>query len=189
MNNKDVLDSVWTSFINNKTDNIHQASANAVESIMKSSISKRTLDNITVVLIGFSSYKYALFPKRDLIGNSSVDNIVYDKKNSNFLMEVANNNSFDIGNRNFSLGEELNSGNDIIVKKNIKHESKNSVSRKKNITSFAGNSNNLSVEKNANNKISNKNHILKPGNNAKKIDSIYSHRANYKNLDSGIKKK
>lgn len=172
--------------MDNKADNIHQAAANAVEGIMKTSIAKRTVDNITVVLIGFSSYKFALFPKRELIGNSSVDNIVYDKKNSNFLMDIVNNNSFDIGNRNFSLGEELNIISEDAKKKG---EIKNvqGLSRKKNITSFAGN--NLSVEKNGNAKNKIVKNSFNNNNNGKKNDNIYSHRANYKNMESALKKK
>lgn len=92
---------MWSCVRESKGDNIHQACANAVEMIMKTAISKRTLDNITVVMIGFSSFKYLLFPKRtELIGNNSVDNILdYNK-----LQEINRiNNSFDVGYNDFSL--------------------------------------------------------------------------------------
>jgi len=88
-----VIETVWNSAREKKGDNIHQACANAVEMIMKTAIAKRTVDNITVVMIGFSSFKYLLFPKRpDLIGNNSLDNI-NDYRNLHEIHRI--NNSFE----------------------------------------------------------------------------------------------
>lgn len=93
LTNQDVIETVWSSCRENRGDNIHQACANAVEAVMKTAIAKRTVDNITVVMIAFSSFKYLLFPKRaDLIGNNSLDNIA-EFRNLHEIHRI--NNSFD----------------------------------------------------------------------------------------------
>lgn len=98
LSNQEVIETVWSTAHDNKGDNIHQACANAVENIMKTAISKRTVDNITVVMIAFSSFKYALFPKRpDLIGNNSLDNI-NEYRNLHEIHRI--NNSFDYSSMN-----------------------------------------------------------------------------------------
>ena len=103
------MDIVWNSTRENLGDNIHQACATAVEQIMKTAIAKRTVDNITVVMIAFSSFKNFLFPKRvELIGHNSLDNIDVGRKQYIFDNSLIGNNSFDLDNRSFSLGEELN---------------------------------------------------------------------------------
>ena len=108
MTTKEVVDIVWNSTKENLGDNIHQACATAVEQIMKTAIAKRTVDNITVVMIAFSSFKNFLFPKKaELIGHNSLDNIDVGRK---YILDnsLVGNNSFDLDNRSFSLGEELN---------------------------------------------------------------------------------
>lgn len=88
---------------------------------MKTAIAKRTVDNITVVMIAFSSFKNFLFPKKiEMIGHSSLDNINVGHKQ--FLdNSLIGNNSFDLDNRSFSLGEELNIIN-LEVKPNFPNE-------------------------------------------------------------------
>lgn len=54
MESKDVVEAVWTSVRDSTGDNIHQACATAVEHVMKTAIAKRTVDNITVVMISFT---------------------------------------------------------------------------------------------------------------------------------------
>eukprot|EP01017_Pseudomicrothorax_dubius_P015033 TRINITY_DN1749_c0_g1_i7.p1 TRINITY_DN1749_c0_g1~~TRINITY_DN1749_c0_g1_i7.p1 ORF type:complete len:179 (-),score=16.82 TRINITY_DN1749_c0_g1_i7:69-605(-) len=49
-----------------KTKNIHQLCGIAVDNIMKKAISKRTLDNITVVMICFESYYRRNFPQNSM---------------------------------------------------------------------------------------------------------------------------
>jgi hypothetical protein len=41
--------------------NIHKQSGMAVEYILKNSLLRRTLDNVTVVMIAFSNFKHAVF--------------------------------------------------------------------------------------------------------------------------------
>lgn len=39
------------------SNNIHEFAAEAVDNILMNSFKKKTLDNVTVVLIGFNSFK------------------------------------------------------------------------------------------------------------------------------------
>lgn len=97
---------------------------------MKTAISKRTVDNITVIMIAFSSFKNFLFPKRtDLIGHNSLDNIDIGRKQYIFDNSLIENNSFDLDNRSFSLGEELNIANIDNKKKFIDLNSSNALSK------------------------------------------------------------
>jgi protein phosphatase 2C family protein 2/3 len=62
MNNPEVVKSCWDSTQIRASDVHHQCSI-AVESLMRESLIRRTLDNITVVMISLSGFKRALFPK------------------------------------------------------------------------------------------------------------------------------
>ena len=55
MSTKDVGDTVWMSKDLLKSSNVHQFCGNAVESIMKVSLARKSYDNITAVIIGFNS--------------------------------------------------------------------------------------------------------------------------------------
>jgi hypothetical protein len=46
-------------------NNVHKQSGMGVEYILKNSLLRRTLDNVTVVLIAFSNFKHAAFGKSD----------------------------------------------------------------------------------------------------------------------------
>jgi len=142
-----VVDIVWNGTKENLGDNIHQVCATAVEHVMKTAIAKRTVDNITVVMISFSSFKNYLFPKRpELIGHNSLDNINVGRKQYILDNSLIANNSFDLDNRSFSLGEELNIVNvdeknqiiDInndnpLNKNNLSNNSKNPMNKRTNI--------------------------------------------------------
>lgn len=126
LSTKEVVDTVWNSTKENLGDNIHQACATAVENIMKAAISKRTVDNITVVMIAFSSFKNFLFPKKlELIGHNSLDNIDIGRKQYILENSLVGNNSFDLDNRSFSLGEELSIVNQNVVDINTNGSSTN----------------------------------------------------------------
>ena len=56
LNNIDTIKIVSES-INKTTGSIHQLTGACVESILRTSVAKRTLDNITVVMIVFKSLK------------------------------------------------------------------------------------------------------------------------------------
>ena len=205
-----MIESVWSCVQDVKGDNIHQACANAVEMIMKTAISKRTVDNITVVMIAFSSFKYLLFPKRpDLIGNNSLDNITDYKK----LQEINYiNNSFDVANNDFSLELGLNNSNTSknqgvsLNTKNILPK-KNNIIRKKTTTNSISSNNGTILNKNIvknddknkvflnNGRTVNNTTVNSSNNNGvgrvstKKIDNIYSHRTVHKNIEVIVKKK
>lgn len=65
LNNHDTNQCVWNSVKDNKqlqfANNVHKQSGMAVEYILKNSLLRRTLDNVTVVLIAFSNFKHAAF--------------------------------------------------------------------------------------------------------------------------------
>ena len=54
---------VWNSVGDRKASNVHQQSGLAVEYIIKNSLVRRTLDNVTVVMIAFSNFKRIVFGK------------------------------------------------------------------------------------------------------------------------------
>ncbi len=56
MSNKEVIDSVWLT-LDNKQKNINQQVGNAVDLIMKSSLARKTLDNITCMIIAFENFE------------------------------------------------------------------------------------------------------------------------------------
>jgi len=55
LSNAEVIDIVWDTFKRDKGSfhNLHEFCGKAVENIMKLSVNKKTLDNITVVMIAF----------------------------------------------------------------------------------------------------------------------------------------
>lgn len=62
MSNRDVINCVWETARKSKAATIHQMCGECVEMVLKMSISKRTLDNITVVMIVFDNFKNLFFP-------------------------------------------------------------------------------------------------------------------------------
>lgn len=65
MSNEDITQCVWNSVNDNKTmkvaNNIHKQTGMAVEYILKNSLLRRTLDNVTVVMISFKNFKHTCF--------------------------------------------------------------------------------------------------------------------------------
>lgn len=65
LSNKETIQCVWNSVRDNKTmnfaNNVHKQSGMGVEYILKNSLLRRTLDNVTVVMISFSNFKHAVF--------------------------------------------------------------------------------------------------------------------------------
>ena len=62
LSSRDVVKSVWES-TQEQANNIHQQCGLGVENILREAIFRRTLDNITVVMICFKNFKYKLFPR------------------------------------------------------------------------------------------------------------------------------
>ena len=65
LNNEETIECVWNSVADNKNlnfaNNVHKQSGMGVEYILKNSLLRRTLDNVTVVMISFSNFKHACF--------------------------------------------------------------------------------------------------------------------------------
>jgi len=65
MSNEHIVECVWNSVSDNKhmkvANNIHKQTGMAVEYILKNSLLRRTLDNVTVVMISFKNFKRAVF--------------------------------------------------------------------------------------------------------------------------------
>jgi len=206
---KEVVDIVWNSTKENLGDNIHQVCATAVEQIMKTAIGKRTVDNITVVMIAFSSFKNFLFPKKpELIGHNSLDNIDVGRKQYILDNSLTGNNSFDLDNRSFSLGEELNivnvDPNNNIIDINANGLNKNNVST--NSKTLIGKRNNILKKKSnivvagASTKplVSNstnaafipfeKGKTYIGNNNGGHVSKIQTHKTNLINSSAGVKK-
>ena len=70
----------------NLAQNIHKQSGVAVEYILKNALLRRTLDNVTVVLIAFNNFKHAVFGqgkpsgKYSLNSHDQIDNSQIKKK-------------------------------------------------------------------------------------------------------------
>ena len=62
LDNEDVVSVVWENLKISQPETVHEACGVAVESVLKSSVARKTLDNITAVVIGFSNLKHCLFP-------------------------------------------------------------------------------------------------------------------------------
>lgn len=69
MSNQDVIMSAWRAAYDNKhhpnvrgqAQDIHKLCGLGVEYILKNSLLRRSLDNVTVVIVGFSNFKHAVF--------------------------------------------------------------------------------------------------------------------------------
>jgi protein phosphatase PTC2/3 len=53
LSNKEVVQSAWAGLMENMTDSIHQLCGASVENIMRTALCRRSLDNITAVIIAF----------------------------------------------------------------------------------------------------------------------------------------
>ena len=84
MSNKDVVDCAWQVIHDNKnSSDVHKTCGECVELILKTSASRRTLDNITVVFLAFSEY---------LAGhskNENIANVPMNSNNSNYIEKEA----------------------------------------------------------------------------------------------------
>jgi protein phosphatase 2C family protein 2/3 len=74
MSSREVVKTVWESTELEKASSIHQQCGLAVENILRDAIHRRTLDNITVVIIGFKNFKQKLFPRSNSSSQSQVNN-------------------------------------------------------------------------------------------------------------------
>ena len=64
LSNEDVVQCVWNSIMKEKGEHVHQQCALAVDSIIKNSLLRHSLDNVTSVLIAFHNFKQLSFPNK-----------------------------------------------------------------------------------------------------------------------------
>lgn len=64
LSSQDTVRCAWNTLHCEKTDTIHSQCAIAVDSIIKNALYRRSLDNVTSVIIGFSNFKHIAFPKQ-----------------------------------------------------------------------------------------------------------------------------
>jgi len=62
LSSREVIKLVWETTNHSTARTVHELAGQAVDSILKSSIMKKTLDNITVVMIVFENFKNKFFP-------------------------------------------------------------------------------------------------------------------------------
>ena len=62
LSNRETAQCVWNSVQDARAPNVHQQTGLGVEYILKNSLLRRSLDNVTVVIISFSNFKRLVFP-------------------------------------------------------------------------------------------------------------------------------
>jgi len=72
LSSRDVIKTVWES-TKDKATNVHHQCGIAVENILTESINRRTLDNITVVMICFKNFQQKLFPQENSKTGDALD--------------------------------------------------------------------------------------------------------------------
>jgi protein phosphatase 2C family protein 2/3 len=71
INNKEAIECVWNSVNDVKSANIHQQIGLGVEYIIKNALLRRTLDNVTVVLVAFDNFYKQCFGVEPSVNNES----------------------------------------------------------------------------------------------------------------------
>lgn len=61
MTDRDVVDSVWKSVEDEDPPTIHKQLGVGVEYVMKNTLFRKSLDNVTVVIVGFEGFKKKVF--------------------------------------------------------------------------------------------------------------------------------
>lgn len=69
MNNTDAVRSVWAAVEDTQYDSVHDYANSAVDYVIKNSLYRKTLDNVTAVIVLFSGFKHEVLgsrqPKRE----------------------------------------------------------------------------------------------------------------------------
>ena len=60
LNDRDCVDCVWNTVNNNENPDIHESLGQGAECIMKNALNRRSLDNVTIVIVAFQGFKQAL---------------------------------------------------------------------------------------------------------------------------------
>ena len=62
LESREVVMSIWEMALNTRHKNIHELAGQSADVVMRGSVKKKTLDNITVVMICFENFKKKFFP-------------------------------------------------------------------------------------------------------------------------------
>lgn len=57
LTNTEVVQIVWEGVMENKSKNVHKQCGIAVDRILRTSVAKKTMDNITVVFVAFANFE------------------------------------------------------------------------------------------------------------------------------------
>ncbi len=90
INNKEAIEGVWNSVRDARSANIHQQIGLGVEYIIKNALLRRTLDNVTVVLVAFDNFYKQVFgcdPNVTNVNNESAQDSYHEQSS------YQNNNS------------------------------------------------------------------------------------------------
>ena len=66
LTNTQVVTAVYDTAKHHSTNNIHQFTAKATENVLKKSLTQKSLDNVTVVMISFKNLKTLIFGSKKL---------------------------------------------------------------------------------------------------------------------------
>lgn len=70
MTNKEVTQIVWEGVMENKTKNVHKHCGIAVDRVLRTSVAKKTMDNITVVFVAFKNFEECIKGSPMMIDNN-----------------------------------------------------------------------------------------------------------------------
>lgn len=63
LSSAEVLQCVWEGLVDEKANNVHEQCGRGVDRILKTSVAKKTMDNITVVFVAFEGFNIRGFNK------------------------------------------------------------------------------------------------------------------------------
>jgi len=73
LTNKEVIQTVWEGIMENQIKDPHKQCGIAVDRILKTSVAKKTMDNITVVFVALNNFEKSIKGSPKICGNSLVN--------------------------------------------------------------------------------------------------------------------
>ena len=102
LSNRDVVNCVWYTVNNQQAPTIHEQCGRAIEFILKASVTRRTLDNITAVMVSFSNFKRLAFPSQTATGSGFKSSEASTPTSSTLFNPNGNYNHTKTSSSNFS---------------------------------------------------------------------------------------
>lgn len=93
LDNEDVTGIVWEAAQKNRASDIHKQSAICTEFLMKESLIRKSMDNVTIVMIALSGFRHALFPKTKETTNAKENSNVKETSNASKIISQYNRQS------------------------------------------------------------------------------------------------